>query len=225
MTLSPDGGSAVRLHTYWRSSAAYRVRIALNLKRVAWEPVVWHLAKGEHLGPAYAAQASFGLVPMLEIDGLRLQQSLAIVEYLEERDPDPALLPADRAQRVLARSLAQLVACEIHPVNNLRVLNRLRSQFAADAGAVDDWYRHWCRIGLEAVERTLPDAAAGPFALGSSPTIVDCFLVPQVYNALRYGFDMTPYPRIRSINAACADLEAFDAARPERQVDAPAIGG
>jgi len=213
--------SSVRLHSYWRSSAAYRVRIALGLKGIAFESVCWHMANGEHLQQRYRDLASFGLVPMLEIDGLRLQQSLAIIEYLEERNPAPPLLPGDRAQRARARALAQLVACEIHPLNNLRVLKRLRGSLRADDAQVADWYRHWCNEGFQALESALAPFEAGPFALGAQPSIVECCLIPQIYNARRYEVPMAAYPRILAIAAACESLAAFDAARPERQPDAP----
>ena len=211
--------TAVRLHTYWRSSAAYRVRIALGLKGIAYESVCWHMASGEHLEPRYRDIAPFGLVPMLEIDGLRLQQSLAILEYLEERQPAPPLLPADRAQRAHVRALTQLVACEIHPLNNLRVLERLRGALRADETQINDWYRHWCGEGFRAIEAALHSSDKGPFALGAQPSIVECYLIPQIYNARRFQVPMARYPRIAGIAAACDALPAFDAARPERQPD------
>jgi maleylacetoacetate isomerase len=209
------------LHSYWRSSAAYRVRIALALKRLPYRQVAWQMAEGEHQLPAYRSIAPFGLVPMLEIDGRRLQQSLAIIEHLEERHPEPALLPADPAGRAQARALAQLVACDVHPLNNLRVLKRLRAQFGADDAQVQDWYRHWCEEGFRAFEAALPPAQAGGYALGGAPSLVECCLVPQVYNALRYGVDLAPFERVRAIAEACARLPAFDEARPENQPDAP----
>ena len=164
--------SAPTLHSYWRSSAAYRVRIALALKDLPYRQVPWQMAQGEHLQPAYRALAPFGLVPMLEIDGLRLQQSLAIVEYLEARHPEPALLPADPGSRAQARALALLVACEMHPLNNLRTLKRLRTRFGADDDQVRDWYRHWCEEGFHAFEAALP-AQRGDYALGTAPTLVE----------------------------------------------------
>ncbi|CAB3669652.1 Maleylpyruvate isomerase [Achromobacter deleyi] len=208
------------LHSYWRSSAAYRVRLALAIKRLPYRQVAWHMAKGEHQQPAYRQIAPFGLVPMLEIDGLRLQQSLAIIEYLDARHPEPALLPDDPAQRAQARALAQLVACEMHPLNNLRTLNRLRGQFGADDAQVQDWYRHWCEEGFRAFEAAL-GASHGDYALGAAPSLVECCLVPQVYNARRYEVDLTPFARVRAIVQACESLPAFDAARPENQPDAP----
>jgi maleylacetoacetate isomerase len=210
-----------RLHTYWRSSSAYRVRIALGLKGIAYDSVCWHLANGEHLEERYRAIAGFGLIPMLEIDGLWLQQSMAIIEYLDERTPTPGLLPTDRGQRARARALAQLIACEIHPINNLRVLKQLRQRFSADEDAVGAWYRHWCEEGFRSLEAELVSGDDSPYALGPQPSIVDCFLVPQVYNARRFNVDMTRYPRIVEVVSACADLPAFEAARPECQPDAP----
>jgi len=212
------------LHSYWRSSAAYRVRIALALKGLHYRSVTWHMARGEHLQPAYRDLAPFGLVPMLEIDGLHLQQSQAIIEYLDERHPAPALLPAAPGERARARALAQLIACEVHPLNNLRVLKRLRSQFGADDAQVGSWYRHWCEEGFRAFETALDgvaDGPDGPYALGAAPTLVDCCLVPQVYNARRYGVDLVPFPRVAAIDRACATHPAFQSARPENQPDAP----
>ncbi|OAD13004.1 maleylacetoacetate isomerase [Achromobacter insolitus] len=212
---------ALTLHSYWRSSAAYRVRIALALKGLPYRQVTWHMVKGEHQQPAYRSIAPFGLVPMLEIDGLRLQQSLAIIEYLDERHPGTPLLPADPALRAQARALAQLIACEMHPLNNLRALKRLRAQFGADDERIHDWYRHWCAEGFQAFEAALPSAPSGAYALGAAPTLVECTLIPQVYNALRYGADLEPYARVRAIVQACAALPAFEQARPENQPDAP----
>jgi len=210
-----------RLHTYWRSSAAYRVRIALGLKGIAYDSVCWNLLDGEHLGERYRALAGFGLVPMLEIDGLRLQESMAIIEYLDEYASAPRLLPADRGERARARALAQLIACDIHPINNLRVLKELRQRFAADDGAVSAWYRHWCEEGFRSLEEELAARDDAPYALGSVPSMVDCCLVPQVYNAVCFNIDMGRYPRIAAVASACAELPAFEAARPERQPDAP----
>lgn len=212
--------TALRLHTYFRSSAAYRVRIALNLKGVEYESVTWQMARGEHLRDEYRAQAGFGLVPMLEIDGLRLQQSQAIIEYLEARFPDPSLLPEGEADKARARALSQLIACEIHPLNNLRVLKRLRSQFSATEAQVGEWYRHWCDEGLRAVETELARTPDTLYALGDVPSIVDCFLVPQVFNAVRFEVDLGPFPRIADVVEACKRHDAFDRAQPSRQPDA-----
>lgn len=216
MTLGED----VRLHTYFRSSAAYRVRIALELKGVAWTPVPWHMAKGEHRTDAYRELATFGLVPMLEIDGLRLQQSTAIIEYLESRFPAVPLLPVDEAGKARARSLAQLVACEIHPLNNLRVLHYLRGPLALPEAEVLSWYRHWCTEGLTHIESELgSEPVTGDYSLGRVPTIVDCFLVPQLFNARRFEVDLKPFPRALAIEAACMAHAAFQRAQPSSQQD------
>lgn len=210
----------IRLHTYFRSSASFRVRIALNLKGLTWEPVIQNLPKGEHLGEAYRAVAGYGLVPMLEIDGLKLQQSMAILEYLEARHPQPALLPADEAGKARARALCLAIACEIHPLNNLRVLKHLKNALGQTQEQIDAWYRHWCDTGLAPLEADLAAHADGPYAMGDRPSMVDCFLVPQVFNARRYSVDLSRYPRILAIEAACMQLESFERAQPSAQPDA-----
>ena len=217
---------AIRLHSYWRSSAAYRVRIALALKGLEFDLSTWKMVDGEHRSEAYRALAPFGLVPMLEIDGLRLQQSMAIIDYLEERFPArQRLLPEALPEKARARAVAQLIACEVHPLNNLRVLHELRSRFGADDAQVRGWYRHWCEEGLGAAEAALaqgPGQAAQAFAFGGRPGLVECFLIPQLYNARRFGVDTAAYPRLSALDAACEALPAFVAARPESQPDAPA---
>lgn len=217
---SPSG---IRLHSYWRSSAAYRVRIALGLLELDYAQTTWKMIEGEHKSQAYQALASFGLVPMLEIDGLKLQQSLAIIEYLQERHADrPVLLPAQPAQRAKARALAQLIACEVHPLNNLRTLHQLRSRFGAGDAQVREWYQHWCHEGLGTVEAMLGKEERTAFALGEQPGLVECFLIPQIYNARRFGVDMQRYPHLHAIEQACAALPAFERAKPENQPDAVA---
>lgn len=211
---------SIRLHTYFRSSASFRVRIALNLKGLPWEPVFQNLPQGAHQGEAYRAIAGFGLVPLLEIDGLRLQQSMAIIEYLDARYPRPPLLPPDEAGKAHARALAQAVACEIHPLNNLRVLKYLKGPMGLSQEQVDTWYRHWCDTGLAPLEAELAAAPAGPYALGETPSIVDCCLVPQLFNARRFEVDLSRYPRLMAIEAACLRLEAFQRAQPSAQGDA-----
>ena len=213
------------LYTYWRSSAAWRVRIALELKGLDWTAVPVHLVRGggEHRLPEYLAVNPQGLVPVLAEDGLALTQSLAIIEYLEETRPRPALLPADAPGRARVRSLAQLVACDIHPLNNLRVLNYLGREAGLDEAGRAAWYRHWIAEGFGALEvRLATESGTGRFCHGDAPGLADCCLVPQVYNARRYGCDLDPFPTIRRIDAACAELGAFSATAPDRQPDAQA---
>lgn len=227
MSTSPTAVEAgrIRLHGYWRSSAAWRVRIALNLKGLGWESSPVHLVRdgGEQRKAPFLALNPQGLVPALEIDGLVLSQSLAMIEYLEETRPAPALLPADAAGRARVRSLAQLVACDIHPLNNLRVLQYLGDRLGVDAASRDAWYRHWIAEGLRALEQRLSaERATGRFCHGDRPGLADCCLVPQLYNARRYDCALDEFPRILAIEAACSELDAFSAARPERQPDAVA---
>ncbi len=218
----PDG--SITLHSYWRSSAAYRVRIGLGLKGLAYETRPVHLVRdgGEQHGDAYRALNPQRLVPLLEHDGQRISQSLAILEYLDEAWPATApLLPPDAAGRARVRSLALLVACDIHPLNNLRVLQYLKREAGMEQPGVDGWMRHWMQAGFEAMEAMLaasPDT--GAFCHGDTPTLADCCLVPQLYNARRFEVDLSPYPRIVAIEANCLALPAFDAARPENQPDA-----
>lgn len=214
----------MRLWTYWRSSAAYRVRIALALKGLVPEQVPVHLVRdgGEQHADAYRAVHPQGLVPALEDEGRVLVQSLAILEYLEERHPEPPLLPRDPGARARVRGLAQLVACEIHPLNNLRVHAYLRDVLGQDEDARQAWYRHWVGLGLDALERLLAGSPeTGRFCHGDAPTFADCCLVPQLYNARRFGCDLGGAPTVTRIEAACLALPAFDRARPEAQPDAP----
>jgi len=210
----------VKLYTYFRSSAAFRVRIALNLKGIAWEPVFVHLARGEHRKPEYAAINPQALVPALEDGGRLITQSLAILEYLEETHPQPPLLPPDAPGRARVRSLALLIACEIHPLNNLRVLQHLRRALGQTEEQVNAWYRHWIADGLAKLEAELARGETGRFAHGDSPTFADCCLVPQVFNAQRYQCDTTPYPTLMRVFAECMKLDAFERAQPARQPDA-----
>ncbi|MEN9538933.1 MAG: maleylacetoacetate isomerase [Pseudomonadota bacterium] len=207
----------MKLHNYFRSSASFRVRIALNLKGLAYDYIPVHIAKGEHRQPAYAELSADKLVPLLEVDGLRLSQSMAIIEYLEERHPTPALLPADAAGRAQVRALAQSVACEIHPVNNLRVLKYLTKTLGVGEDAKNAWYRHWVRDGLEAFERQL--APTGSYCFGAAPTLADCCLVPQIFNAQRFNCDLTGLPRTMAAFEACMKLPAFEQAAPKNCPD------
>ncbi|GEK47714.1 maleylacetoacetate isomerase [Bisbaumannia pacifica] len=210
------------LYGYFRSSAAYRVRIALNLKGLAYDQAPVNLVKGEQRGEEYLARNPQGLVPALVTDdGARLTQSLAICEYLDERYPEPALLPADAAGRARVRALAQAVACEIHPLNNLRVLKYLTGELGVDEATKMTWYRHWVSEGFAALETQLSrEAGSGDFCHGDAPGLADLCLVPQVFNAERFACDLTAYPRIRRIVANCRALDAFARAAPEAQPDA-----
>ncbi len=208
----------MKLYTYFRSSAAFRVRIALNLKGLAYQPLLVHLAKGEHRQPQYAAVNPQALLPTLVLDdGARLTQSLAIIEYLEEKHPQPALLPKDALGRARVRSLANLVASEIHPLNNLRTLQHLRRALGQTDDQVNAWYRHWVADGLAKLEA---DLGNDRFCYGDSPTLADCCLVPQIFNAQRYQCDLAPYPRTMRVFGQCMKLDAFERAQPAKQPDA-----
>ncbi len=213
----------MRLYTYFRSSAAYRVRIALNLKGLGYEQVPKHLLRGggEHRLDDYRGINPQGLVPALEHGGRVLGQSLAIIEYLEEIQPEPALLPAAPADRALVRSMALGIACDIHPLNNLRVLEYLKGPLACDQDAVNAWYRHWIAEGFRGLETlALRHSADGRHLFGSAVTLADVLLVPQVYNARRFRCDLAPYPTLAAISDHLESLPAFAAARPEAQPDA-----
>ena len=209
----------MRLYDYWRSSAAYRVRIALNLKGLDYEQISVDLRAGAQRAPDYRVRNPQGLVPFLEDGDLGIGQSLAIIAHLEERHPEPPLLPAEPAARALARSIAFLIACEIHPLNNLRVLQHLERELGCDDATRLTWYRHWVAEGFAALEKMLA-GSAGRFCVGDRPSIADVCLVPQVYNARRYECDLAPYPTIVRIDAHCRTLDAFARAAPERQPDA-----
>jgi maleylacetoacetate isomerase len=211
----------VRLYTYFRSSAAFRVRIALNLKALPYEPVFVHLAKGEHRKPEYARVNAQALVPTLELDdGTRLNQSLAIIEYLDEIHREPALLPDEAKARARVRSLSDLIACEIHPLNNLRALQHLKRALGQNEEQVNAWYRHWIADGLAKFETELTTGKKGEFCYGDSPTMADCCLVPQIFNAKRYNSDLAPYPTTVRVFEQCMKLDAFDRAQPSKQPDA-----
>ncbi|WP_439568258.1 maleylacetoacetate isomerase [Sphingopyxis sp.] len=206
------------LHGYWRSSAAYRVRIALAFKGIAFAQVTHDLRAGDQHDPAYRAIAPHGLVPALEHDGRILIESPAILEWIEAKWPQPPLLPAAPDAAAKVRTIAALIGCDIHPLNNLRVLTRLRSQFDATNAQVKDWIAGWIGEGFGALEQLIA-RDGGAFAYGDTPTLADCYLVPQVYNAERYNIDLAAYPRIRAAADAARALPAFAAAHPDVQPD------
>jgi maleylacetoacetate isomerase/maleylpyruvate isomerase len=210
----------LKLYSYFRSSAAFRVRIALGLKGLAFETVPVHLQKNEQQGAAYAEVSTSGLVPTLVDGETTLTQSLAILEYLEETHPEPPLLPRDAAGRARVRAIALDIACEIHPIDNLRVLRYLVREMGVAEADKDRWYKHWVETGLEAVERRLADGGTGRFCHGDTPTLADCTLVPQIFNAQRFGCRTEHVPTVMRVFAACMELEAFRAAEPARQPDA-----
>ena len=210
----------MKLYTYFRSSTAFRVRIALNLKGLEYEPSFVHLVKGEHRAPGYAAVNPQALLPTLEEGALRLTQSLAIIEYLDETHPTPPLLPRDAAGRARVRSLSLLMACEIHPLNNLRTLQHLRKALGLDEDGVAAWYRHWIADGLAKLEAELARGPQGRYSHGDAVTMADCCLVPQVFGAKRFDNDLKPYPAVMRIFGECMKLEAFDRAQPMKQPDA-----
>ncbi len=210
----------MKLYGYFRSSAAFRVRIALNLKKLDCEAAFVHLRRGDQSRPDFLGVNPQGLVPALQIDGETLIQSLPIIEYLDERYPEPPLLPEDAAGRARVRALAAIVACDIHPLNNLRVLRYLHRTLGHDEAAIESWYNHWIEEGFRALERLLAsDRRTGVFCHGDRPGLADIALAPQVVNAGRYRLDMGPYPTITRIFETCMNLDAFAAAHPERQPD------
>ncbi|HEX9433252.1 MAG TPA: maleylacetoacetate isomerase [Burkholderiales bacterium] len=211
----------MKLYTYFRSSAAFRVRIALNLKGLTYQPVFVHLAKGEHRQPDYAKVNPQALLPTLELDdGTRLTQSLAIIEWLDEKHPTPALLPKEALARARVRALAYLVASEIHPLNNLRVLQHLKRALGQTQEQIDNWYRHWIADGLAKLEAELARPGPGKFCHGDAPSLADCCLVPQIFNAKRYNSELATYPKTMRVFENCMQLEAFDRAQPAKQPDA-----
>jgi len=211
----------MRLHNYFRSSASYRVRIALALKGLAYDYVPVHLPKNEQLADGYVELSRSGLVPLLEDGDVRLSQSLAIVEYLDETHPEPRLLPGTALDRARIRALAFDVACEIHPLNNLRVLRYLVSDMGVTEADKDRWYRHWVEQGLDAVERRLAgDAATGRFCHGDTPTLADITLVPQIFNARRFDCDLSGVPTVMRVFDECMKLDAFAGTQPSSCPDA-----
>ncbi len=211
----------MKLHGYFRSSAAFRVRIALNLKGLAYDNAFVHLRKGDQTSAEYLGLNPQGLVPTLEDGPHALTQSLAIVEYLEETHPAQPLLPKSPAERARVRALAQIIACDIHPIDNLRVLQYLQREMKADEAAVGRWFNHWIRLGFTGLEATLAkDKATGRFCHGEAPGLADICLVPQVFNSRRYSLDLGPFPTIVRIYEACMNEAAFDRAQPSKQPDA-----
>jgi maleylpyruvate isomerase len=211
-----EGGSAMILHDYWRSSAAYRLRIALNLKGLDYTLASHDLRAGEQKSADYVAIAPQGFVPALDTGEGVLIQSLAIIEWLDERYPQPPLLPRDPLGRATVRAMAQVVACDIHPVNNLRILKALKADFGASQEVVDAWVRRWVEEGFTALERLVAEHGEG-FAYGETPTMADVLLVPQWYNGERFGLDCAPFPRLAAVVARARALPAFAAASPDVQ--------
>jgi maleylacetoacetate isomerase/maleylpyruvate isomerase len=210
----------IELFNYFRSSASYRVRIALALKGLEWRYVPVHLQKGEQLAPDYAELVPAKLVPLLRDGALKLTQSLAIIEYLDEAYPEPPLLPATPAERARVRAIALDIACEIHPLNNLRVLRYLVRELGVSEDAKDGWYRHWVESGLEAVERVLAAGPAGRYCHGDTPTLADCALVPQIFNAQRYACRLDHVPTVMRVFDACMQHDAFASTQPSACPDA-----
>lgn len=210
----------LKLHTYFRSSAAFRVRIALNLKRLSYERAFVHLRKNEQRAPDYLAKNRQGLVPLLEDGDARFIQSLAIIEYLDEVHPSPKFLPDGPEDRARVRALAQIIAADIHPLDNLRVLRYLAKPLGHDEKTVETWFNHWIKLGFEAIEPMLRDRRTGDFCHGDAPGLADICLAPQMFNARRYpSFDMTPFPTIVRVFDNCMRLDAFKRAAPDQQPD------
>lgn len=210
----------MKLYSFFRSGTSHRLRIALNLKGLSYEQIAIDLRKEQHLGEAYKAVNPQQLVPALDIGDTVLTQSPAIIEWLEERYPTPALLPADVLGRAQVRALAAIVGCDIHPVNNRRILEALRHRFAADDAAVNDWCGTWIAAGFDAFDALVRARDEGPFAFGAQPTLADVYLVPQIEGARRFKVDLKRWPRLSEIDAACGQIEAFSSAVPSLQPDA-----
>ena len=211
----------MKLYTFFRSSASFRVRIALNIKGIAWESVPVNLPKAEHAEARFKAINPQGLVPALDDSGRLMSQSLAIMEYLDEAYPGPKLLPGDPFDRAYVRAYSQLIACEIHPLNNLRTLKYVKRTYKLDDDGVNSWYRYWIAEGFALMEAyLLNEKKHGRHVFRDQPTMADCCLVPQVFNAQRYECDLKPYPAVMRIFGECMKLDAFIAAQPMKQPDA-----
>jgi maleylpyruvate isomerase len=211
----------LKLYSYYRSSAAFRVRIALELKGLDWESIPVNLRLGGQKQQSFQQNNPQGLIPLLELNGQFFAQSLAIIEYLEEMHPDPQLLPSGITERAQVRGMAYQVAMEIHPLNNLRVLKYLEDELGLDEDKKSCWYQHWIAEGFSAFEKTLRNyGSEGQFCFGDSPSLADLCLIPQVYNGLRFKCDHSAYPLIQAIWDNCTKLEAFKTAAPENQLDA-----
>jgi maleylacetoacetate isomerase len=209
------------LYTFFRSSTSYRLRIALAYKRLAYEPHYVSLPKMQHREPAYRTLHPQGLVPLLVEDGRAHIQSLAVIEYLDEAYPEPPLMPADVHARAYVRAFSQIIGCDIHPLNNVRVLKRLQSQFGADEAATNEWYRHWIAEGLGSLEQYVTgEARLGKFALGDVVTMADICLVPQIFNARRFDCALEHYPKLMAVYENCMTLPAFAETQPNTQRDA-----
>jgi maleylpyruvate isomerase len=212
-----------KLYEYFRSSASYRVRIGLNLKGLSYESIPVHLTRagGAQFGAAFTAINPHSLVPVFETDELRLSQSLAILEYLEEAHPEPPLLPRKLEDRAHVRELALAIACDIHPLNNLRVLKYLREAALLDEARIRSWVQHWIQSGFDGLEAKLGRSPQrGLYCFGDSPTMADCCLIPQIFNARRFDVQMDTYPTLQGIEAACQGIAAFQRAHPSLQADA-----
>ena len=209
------------LHGYWRSGASYRVRIALNLKGVAYDQAPHDLRQGEQKSGDYLSLNPQGMVPALEVDGQVLTQSPAILEWLEETHPQPVLLPGDARDRATVRAMAALIGCDIHPLNNLRVLSSLRRDFDADQTTVDAWAARWIAPGFDALQALVERHGAG-WSFGDAPTLADCYLIPQLYSARRFNIDLTPWATLLAVEKRVSAHPAFAAAHPDRQPDADA---
>ena len=204
----------MKLYSYFRSSASFRVRIALALKGLSYDYVSVHLGSGQQFQDDFTAVSADALIPVLEIEGLRLTQSMAIIEYLDEQYPQPALLPSDAAGKWRVRALSQSIACEIHPLNNLRILKYLTGTLKLDEDTKNTWYRHWVDLGLQAFEKQLAHSPAGAFCHGDTPGMADCVLVPQIFNAKRFKVELGGFQRTMAVFDACMAMPAFQQAQP-----------